>query len=61
MLIEFDPAKDAKNQVKHGIALADAEFLDWETVKGFDANHHAYGELRRVGYGFLKGRLHAVY
>jgi uncharacterized protein len=30
MLIEFDPAKDAKNLKKHGVSLAVAEFFDWE-------------------------------
>lgn len=30
MLIEFDPAKDAKNIKKHGVSLAVAEFFDWD-------------------------------
>jgi len=30
MRIEFDPAKDASNQEKHGLSLAVASALDWD-------------------------------
>ena len=29
MRIQFDPAKDASNQAKHGVSLALAEQFDW--------------------------------
>ena len=32
MQIEFDPAKDAANQTKHGVSLALAEELDWDAA-----------------------------
>ena len=32
MRIEFDPAKDAANQSKHGVSLALAGELDWEAA-----------------------------
>jgi uncharacterized DUF497 family protein len=32
MQIEFDPAKDASYQAKHGVSLALAEELDWEAA-----------------------------
>ena len=30
MFLEFDRAKDAVNQAKHGVSLAVAEHFDWE-------------------------------
>ena len=32
MRIEFDPAKDAANQTKHGVSLSLAGDLDWEAA-----------------------------
>lgn len=32
MQIEFDPAKDAANQAKHGVSLTVAGELDWEAA-----------------------------
>ena len=32
MKIEFDAAKDAANHVKHGVSLAAAAELEWETL-----------------------------
>ena len=32
MRIEFDPAKDAANQTKHGVSLSMASDLDWEAA-----------------------------
>jgi uncharacterized DUF497 family protein len=33
MLIEFDPIKDASNQIKHGLSLGMAVELDWESAR----------------------------
>lgn len=33
MRIEFDPAKDASNQIKYGLSLGMAGELDWESVR----------------------------
>ncbi len=59
-VIEFDPEKDAVNKKKHGISLAMAEYLNWETLIAYDDTRYPYGESRRVGYGLLAKRLHAV-
>ena len=32
MQIEFDPTKDASNQLKHGVSLALVDELDWEAA-----------------------------
>ena len=49
MRVEFDPAKDAANQAKHGVSLALAVELDWEAaLVWFDARFD-YEELRVIG------------
>lgn len=60
MTIEFDPEKDVANVRKHGISLASAELLDWETIQVESDARHDYGETRQIGYGFLNNRLHAI-
>ncbi len=60
MKIEFDPTKDAINQVKHGISLAMAEFLDWETAVIEPDNRFEYGEIRFIGLSPLDGRVYTV-
>ena len=47
MLIEFDPAKDARNQQKHGVSLALAETFDWATVLTSPARTER-GERQRI-------------
>ena len=46
MEIEFDPAKDATSQTKHGVSLALADELDWETALVWVDDRFEYGELR---------------
>ena len=48
MQIEFDPAKDASNQEKHGLSLALAEQLDWDASLVWIDNRYEYGELRMI-------------
>ena len=48
MYIEFDPAKDAANQTKHGISLALADELDWEAALVWVDDRFEYGELRMI-------------
>ncbi len=60
MLFEFDPEKDKANIKKHGVSLADAELLDWHTLKAYYADIHLYGESRQVGYAYFGKRLYAV-
>lgn len=48
MKIEFDPAKDAANQTKHGVPLSVAEDLDWEAALVWVDERFAYGELRMI-------------
>lgn len=48
MRIEFDPAKDASNQEKHGLSLAMASALDWDEALVWVDDRYEYGELRMI-------------
>ena len=48
MRIEFDPAKDAANQAKHGVSLALAVELDWEAALVWVDVRFEYEELRMI-------------
>lgn len=60
MKILFDPAKDAANQAKHGISLAEARWMDWENALIQRDARRDYGEERRQGYARLAGRLYVA-
>lgn len=49
MRIEFDPAKDAANQAKHGVSLAFAGELDWDAALVWIDDRIGYDELRMIG------------
>ena len=48
MRIEFDPAKDAANQAKHGVSVALAVELDWEAALVWVDARFEYKELRMI-------------
>jgi len=48
MRIEFDPAKDAANQAKHGVSLSMAGGLDWEAALVWVDDRFEYGETRMI-------------
>ena len=60
MFIEFDPAKDAANQDKHGISLAMASELDWDQALVWVDDRHEYGELRMIALAPDTGVLYYV-
>lgn len=60
MRIEFDPAKDAANQIKHGVSLATAAELEWETLLAGRDVRNDYSETRMIGYVFGGVRLFCV-
>ncbi len=49
MRIEFDAAKDASNHAKHGVSLALAKRLDWDSMLVRPDDRREYGELRFIG------------
>ena len=48
MRIEFDPAKDAANQAKHGVSLSLAVELDWEAALVWVDIRFEYEESRMI-------------
>lgn len=48
MRIEFDSAKDAANQAKHGVSLSMAGNLDWEAALVWVDERFEYGESRII-------------
>jgi len=48
MRIEFDPAKDAANQAKHGVSLSMAGGLDWEAALVWVDERFEYRETRMI-------------
>jgi uncharacterized DUF497 family protein len=60
MDIEYDPGKDALNQAKHGISLAEAVGLDWDAMLWWPDRRRDYGERRFVGLAPKALRLYCV-
>jgi len=60
MEVEFDPAKDATNIVKHGLSLRAAEGFDWDTALEREDDRFDYGEVRFVALGWIGRRLYVL-
>jgi uncharacterized DUF497 family protein len=60
MQISFDLKKNVANLAKHGLSLADAELIEWDTVLAMPDVRRDYGELREIGYGLIGVRLYCV-
>lgn len=60
MKIVFDSDKDAKNKANHGISLADAGLIEWDTLWVMQDTRKDYGECRMIGYAYIGERLFSV-
>ncbi|MEJ8850984.1 BrnT family toxin [Variovorax rhizosphaerae] len=60
MRFEFDPAKDASNQEKHGLSLALASVLDWDQAMVWVDERFEDGELRMIALAPDTGILYYV-
>ena len=60
MQVEFDPAKDASNQDKHGLSLELAFKLDWVDALVWVDERLEYGELRMIALAPETGILYYV-
>lgn len=60
MEIGFDTGKDAINRAKHGISLANAALIEWDTLLAMPDKRHDYGETRMIGYALIDERLYCV-
>jgi uncharacterized DUF497 family protein len=59
--IEFDPAKDQINLLKHGVSLAAAAEIDPERAIVIEDLRFDYGEARFIAYAPIGGRLHVLW
>ena len=60
MRIEFDPAKDAANKAKHGLSLALAADLEWDSAMVWTDDRTEYGETRQSALALIGQRLYFV-
>ena len=60
MNVEFDPAKDDANRIKHGVSLAAATGFDWDTALEREDDRFDYGEIRFVAIGLIETRLYVM-
>ena len=60
MLISFDPSKDAANIDKHGVSLAQARAIEWDTALVAADDRFDYGEPREYAIAYIGLRLYVV-
>lgn len=60
MKITYDSSKDAGNIAKHGVSLALADQLEWETACIWSDFRHDYGEPRQSALVLLGTRLYFI-
>ena len=60
MKITFDPRKDTHNRTKHGVSLALAGQIEWDTALIWTDTREDYGEARQCGIGYIGARLFVV-
>lgn len=60
MHVTFDSAKDASNLAKHGVSLALAAGLEWESAVTWPDFRVVYDEPRQCGIGYIGMRLYFV-
>ena len=60
MDITCDPTKDAANKAKHGVSLALASDLEWDSALTWPDTRYAYGESRECAIGYIGLRLFYV-
>ena len=60
MKLAFDPKKDAANVAKHGVSLAMADDLEWDTLECKQDTRREYGEPRQIGYAVAGDRLYCI-
>lgn len=58
MRFSFDPTKDAANRAKHGVSLALARELDWDSALVWVDERFGYEEVRMIA---LAPRANALY
>ena len=59
-IIQYDLEKNQSNFEKHGVALAQAHWLDWDTLWFRKDEIHSDHESRYQGYAVMDDRLYCV-
>ena len=57
---EWDEAKNAANQLKHGVGFELIAEFDWSSALYRNDDRKEYGEVRRLAYGFIGPRAYAI-
>ena len=57
---EYDPTKNDRNRVRHGIPLSDAEFFEWDTAIVREDGRYPYEEQRFEATGLIGDQLHIM-
>ncbi|MGI9213137.1 MAG: BrnT family toxin [Methylococcaceae bacterium] len=57
MIIDFDPAKNAKNIAERGLDFGFVADFDWCSAQIEQDDRKDYGEIRYRATGYLQGRL----
>jgi uncharacterized DUF497 family protein len=60
MQITYDEVKNQANIAKHGVDMALANGLEWDTLIAIDDTRREYGEPRMIGYALMGDRLFNV-
>jgi uncharacterized DUF497 family protein len=60
MQITFDLQTDHINTEKHGVSLALAEQLEWDSLIAVEDNRQGYGETRMIGFAPIVDRVYCV-
>ena len=60
MQITYAPTKDASNQEKHRVSLADAASIDWTSAVTWADTRMDYNEERMRGLGLIGNRVYAM-
>jgi uncharacterized DUF497 family protein len=58
--VTYDLAKDGANVEKHGVSLAMAAALEWDSAVIWPDTRRQYGEPRMAGIGYIGLRLYYV-
>ena len=60
MELSYDSAKNNSNIEKHGVSLAVARLLEWDTALAWIDSRKNYGEKRCVALALMKQRLYCI-
>ena len=60
MRFSYSKNKNLTNLQKHGISLADAKLLDWNSLLFIEDEREDYGEVRLIGFAPMANRLYCI-